>query len=129
MRPKWMRPKWMCSKWMCSGWMRFGWMRPNGATSPQPEAERSGAPGIIHRQSPRPKRAKALKHMEYKNRKHLIINAFALLERMYAIVLFPGCRYALPRAMGSLSFQDATVTMQDAFCPNKVCLSYVRTIM
>ncbi|MFA4180440.1 hypothetical protein [Xylanibacter rodentium] len=56
----------------------------------------------------------------------------------------PGCRYALPRAMCSLSFQDAPVTiygafiygvfiygvfMQDAFCPNMSRSFDVRTIM
>ncbi len=41
--------------------------------------------------------------------KYLIINAFALAGRMDAIVLFPGCRYALPRAMRLLPFQGEPV--------------------
>jgi len=49
--------------------------------------------------------------MGYENRKYLIINAFALTGRMDTIVLSPGCRYALPRAMCSLP-------RWGAFCPN-----------
>ena len=38
--------------------MSFGWMRPNGATSTQPGAERSGTPGVMFSYPIRPERAK-----------------------------------------------------------------------
>ena len=47
--------------------------------------------------------------MGYENRKYLIINAFALSGRVCTIVLFPGCRFALPRAMCSLPLQGAFI--------------------
>jgi len=45
--------------------------------------------------------------MQSINSKYLINNAFALPGRMCAIVLFPGCRCTLPRAMRSLPRRGA----------------------
>ena len=44
------------------------------------------------------------------NCKYLIINAFALSGRVCTIVLFPGCRYALPRAMSLLPHSGRLLT-------------------
>ncbi len=86
--------------------------RPNGATSTQPGAERSGTPGIKHRHSA-PCKGKSIKNIQYINCKHLIINAFALSGRVRTIVLFPGCRCALPRAVCLLPRRGASI--QSAF--------------
>ncbi len=53
--------------------------------------------------------------MGYRNCKYLIINAFALAGRICAIVLFPGCRYALPRAVCSLPRRGAFFLCPDDY--------------
>ncbi len=61
--------------------------------------------------------------MEGKNCKYLIVNAFALAGRMCAIVLFPGCRFALPRAMCSLPFQGAFISGRvHSWCVHSWCV-------
>ena len=65
--------------------------------------------------------------MGYRNCKYLIINAFALAGRMDAIVLFPGCRCTLPRAMRSLPRRGAFI--QGAFILCVAHPSYARTII
>ena len=64
--------------------------------------------------------------MEGKNCKYLIVNAFALAGRMCAIVLFPGCRFALPRAMCSLPFQGAFISGRvHSWCVHSWCVHFM----
>ena len=58
------------------------------------------------------------KNIQYINCKYLIINAFALSGRVCTIVLFPGCRFALPRAMCSLPFQGASIQSASILYPS-----------